>query len=358
MNYKISDMISFVRKHNFSQLINRVKKELYLRTTYLNYTPFHIGIYATDRCNLNCRMCLRTATNKEFDYCHQISDDMTLNTFQRIIDRFPRATSVNIAGLGEPFLNPNIFDMIKYANQNNMGVSIITNGILIGDKIKDIIDSSLDSISISINANDSYKYKKVTGSHFFDIVLENVRKLVEMRNKKNTKLSIRISYVCTKSNYKHIPEMIKLAEQLRVDYLDFQNLIPTRREGFTENQCLFDDDYEIVELLSNLPKPNSNLIIALPKLLQRKIKKRLCTSYFTSIRVDANGNVSGCGRVITPNQEYGNIFTDKDVWNLPHFQEMRRMFINHSIPLLDCCRTCVENSSHIAKILCNNTLRW
>lgn len=352
-------MALILRDHSRFQLWNSLKYVLSLslskRKEYLNYYPISLTIYVTDRCTLKCNMCIHHSPNmpKNFQYYHDPCD-MSFDTFKKIIDKFKYANNLDLIGVGEPFLNDDIFDMIKEGNMHKMRVSSVTNGTILHDKIEDIIKSPLDSLSISLDAHNANAYYKMRGGSkkTFDTVLENINTLVEKRNKNKCKLELRLSYICTKTNYKYMPDMVKLADDLGVDALDFQNLIPNPMQGFTEDQCLYEDDHDVIDVIQSVDKPKSELVVYMPKLLQRTVTDRLCESYFRNIYIDGKGNVCGCGRVETPNQEYGNVFKEKDVWNNNYFRQMRMIYLNNSIALPDRCRTCVNNSKYKQIVLC------
>lgn len=337
------NLIKRLKSHSYSQIMNRLRQILRKRNVYLKYAPVHLTLQPSGRCNLNCPMCFRNTTAN--------SQDLSLEDFKKIIDRFPQANGVCFAGLGEPLLNPALFEMIRYAKEEKMQTIVVTNGLLLGKRIDQIMDSPLDSIAISVNASNQSDYLRICGlmpaeSTIYEKMLSGVKRLVEERNRLKKQLAIRVSYVISKSNYHDVPEMINLSERLGVDFVDFHNLIPSETEGFTENRAIFEDDTEIIKFLSSSVKPGSNLIVDLPIPLSRDMPERRCNWYFTGLRIDVNGNVSGCGKAITPNPKYGNVFKDADVWNTPHFQDTRRMFIDENIPFLNCCRYCIENSSY------------
>lgn len=368
MNYKWINMIDVNRlkvyphrfyRYTLPQLWNSTVyklNKLNRKKERVKYNPITLGLLTTDRCNLRCNMCIQHSLNRTFNYpyYHQPCEDLSFNIFKKIVDKFRHSRQIFLSGVGEPFLNKDIFDMIKYGNMCNKKVIVTTNGTILHDKIDRIILSPLSSIEISLDAHNASAYYKMRGAskRIFDTVLENIIGLVENRN--NSGLNIGLSYVCTKSNYKYIPDMVKLAEDLGVDELGFQNLIPSNMQGFTADQCLYEDDNDVCEVILSVDEPKSKLVVYMPILLQRTVTERLCKSHFNSLFVDAKGNVSGCARVMTPKEEYGNVFKEQDVWNDSYFRRMRRMFLDESIPLLDCCKTCVNNSKHKQILLCKS----
>ncbi len=327
------------------QLLNCFRAKYSNKKPILRYQPTTLQFLVSDRCTLNCNMCIRTQNNSP--YKHKLLQDLTLETFKKVINRFPKAVRVNLVGLGEPFLAPDIFKIIKYSRSNRMKVSSISNGTILGDKIDAIFDSGLNRLSISLNTNDRDEFAAITNTRpeIFDSVVENVKELVKARRNKNS-LELRSSFICTKSNYRKIPEMIEFVRDLGIEFLDLINLIPQENDDYSIDECLFVEDNEVVTFLNNLSRKSySPLKVNFPTLISRNPAnaKRKCHWYFNSIRIDSQGNVSSCGRVITPKPEYGNIFEDNDVWNNPHFQTMRKMFLNSDGDLLNCCQYCVES---------------
>lgn len=343
-----------LHQHTISQTWNTIRYATSRKSTYLKYAPITLTIYPTDRCTLACNMCVDHSPNrpKNRPYLHEPCEDMTFNKFKSIVDRFKLAVFLDLIGVGEPFLNKDIFKMIDYgAKVRKMHVGTVSNGTVLNDKIDQIINSPLHAISISLNGYNAQEYYKMSGAskQAFNTVLMNISELVEKRNNDRRNLEIKMSCICTKKNYKYIPNMVKLADELGVDVLDFHNLIHSEIPGFTKDQCLHESDEDVIEVISSVDAPKSGLIVNMPKLLQLT-PHRLCNWYFEDIRVDSNGNVGSCGKVIAANKLYGN-YLDTDVWNNNHFRSMRQMFLDESIPLLDCCKTCTCNSKYKSVVL-------
>lgn len=332
-----------------AQVYNKIKSLIHMKS-YVDYQPNKLTFYISDRCTLRCEMCLQHSKNEinteYLRYRHESLQDMSFETFKKILDRFDRSTNVSLAGVGEPLLNNNFFKMVNYAHLNNKLVSTITNGTVLRGKLDMLIDSPLDQISISLNAYNSHDYANIMGCKpkLFDIVVENISNLVRIKKIAKKNITLRVSYICTKLNYKNIPNMIEFASSIGIDEIDFLNLIPTGCHRFTKNECLYDNDLDVIDLIKGLPSYNANLKINKPKLIKRIIKKRSCRWYFENLSVDANGNVGSCGAIIAPRSSFGNALNDVDVWNNNHFVNMRKMFLDKSCPLKGCCKYCVNIS--------------
>ena len=250
------------------------------------------------------------------------------------------AISVFLTG-GEPFLHPDIFPMIEFANLRHMQVTVSTNGSVLGDKIEQIIASPLSSMNVSLNATNSNEYEQMNGSpkHEFYTVLDNITNLVMKRINRPRPLKLKLSCVCMKMNYKRIPEMIQLAVDLKVDEMLFHNLIPFDLPNFPREQVLYDDDADVYELMKSVEP--SAVIISLPRLYKKKITERYCTMPFTTLPIMSDGEVNVCCQNIDTSSQCGNVLHDQ-VWNDLYFQQMRKILIDLTEPLPELCKVCPE----------------
>lgn len=333
--------ISLLKNHTFPQIWNTAKFEMSklrgFNATYLKYEPFRLILFITFKCNLSCSWCALRSPNLPSEILK--TDEMQMDAFKYVVNKFDHALWLELSG-GEPFLHSHIFEMIDYAHEHKMKICIPTNGIVMHEMLDRVVCSPLSLLNISLNACNSDEFARHGGSEqVYNRLLEDIPKLVKIRNRCNKDLEIIISYVCTKANYKSIPKMAELAEDLGVDGITFRNLIPYGIPGFLQDQCLYVDDSEVVEVIKSVPSPKSNLEVVMPRLYKREYPDRRCDGPFRILTIDAKGDISPCC-LIPPRRSYGNVFTDKDVWNNSAFQRTRELFTNQSLSLPDFCKTC------------------
>lgn len=335
----IKEKIQFIKGHTSPQILDAIKYKISKHDkTSLRYGPRRLVFLITSKCTLRCNMCPYKSPCKP-DNSFKF-DDLYINDFKRIVDIFSHAINLELSG-GEPFLHKDIFDMIKYGYRKKMIITIFTNGTIIHDKIDQIINSGVSTLVISLDACSSEGYKKMRGGSkkVFERVLESIADLVEKRDKTNKNIKLRIGYICTKENYNDMPGMVRLAEDLGVDEVYFDNLIPYGIPGFLENQCLYDVDHEVLEVIKSIDLSKPKLKVYMPRFYKDEITERPCKMPFTTLTMDGNGNVSTCC-MIAPHRRYGNVFQDNDVWNNSSFQRIRKILLDKSLPLPKFCKTC------------------
>lgn len=352
MNFKIYQkkiISAFYKKFNFGQLYNRFKYEINAsnRKEFCSNDPIWIQLYVTSRCNFRCNFCTNHSSliggKVDIGY-HDLYKDMTYSMFKTVVERFKKATSCTFCGVGEPFLNKDLIEMIKYAKEKRMVTEVVTNGSMLNRLlINEILEIGLDRINISINESDKKRHQLITNTKvsIFDEIIKNVSYLVENKKANNSNLEIKISRVLGKSTLSYAEDFIKLGIKMGIDKIIFHNFILSADSEFGKNEYLFEND-ENLNFIENLKNKYRKIInIDFPILIKNNFSNK-CPWYWKNISVDSNGNVSGCGRFITPRNDYGNIESDV-LWNNKHFSEMRNKFIDNK--MLECCKSCIENSS-------------
>src|SRR5215467_6743076 len=108
--------------------------------------PPTVVIANTHACNHFCRMCIREAV--KFD-----GPNMEVRLFRRIIDEGASYFRyISLDGPGETIMNPDAFDLIRYAKSKGIRMVFSTNAMLMNESVAEsILDSGLDHIIFSLN---------------------------------------------------------------------------------------------------------------------------------------------------------------------------------------------------------------
>jgi len=334
-------------KRTWGQFWNQIKFKYSPKKEVLSYAPLTISVCTTDRCNLQCNMCLtHSALFDNTKNRHVPCEDMSIELFKNVLDKYKDASSVLLIGTGEPILNKDFFAMVEYSKHRKMEVFAVSNGTLIKGHIDEIVNSSLDEISISLNGYDADEFHRLTGEkkEHYKTICENIRLLVKRRCELKSNLKICISMIIDKINYKKLPEMFQVSEELGIDTANFLNFLPVFEiEDFSpDSRCLFEDDTAVADFFKNLQLPKS-VTVNLQPLLKRKVEERMCKAFFTTLRVDGDGNIGSCGRMLLNMEGHGKAL-DGDAWNNEYLRSMRHKYINYDVPLPQSCMVCTNNA--------------
>src|SRR3954463_14986547 len=132
--------------------------------------PVCLYLETTNRCNLLCTTCPRTFEALE------PPGDMSWELFTRIVDQFPNIARVVLHGVGEPMMVRGLPRMIRYLKDRGTYVLFNTNGTLLSAKKgRELIDSGLDELRVSLDAAEPKAFELVRGRDMFHRILRNVR---------------------------------------------------------------------------------------------------------------------------------------------------------------------------------------
>ncbi len=182
--------------------------------------PRGIQVEVTNRCNLDCVMCIRrTWRGVEFR-------DIDPNIYRRLVDESAgRLERLALYGFGEPLANPRIVEMARYARERlgDTFIHLVTNGTLFSGRVARELLSTLDQVAFSI---DSFKAARLAtirrGASSYD-VMANLEAAARMEGRR---AQVGVAVVVMKANYRELPEMVREAGEMGVDFMVFSHLVP------------------------------------------------------------------------------------------------------------------------------------
>jgi len=127
---------------------------------------------------------------------------MDMDLYRNVIDQAVDGGSgaISIGSRGEPFLHPNIGEMLRYASEKKhfFDLKINTNATKLSEEqCHSILSSDVNLVALSIDAHEKAVYEDIRVRGKFDEVVENVRRLRKIRDTQypNSNLEIRVSGV-------------------------------------------------------------------------------------------------------------------------------------------------------------------
>lgn len=296
--------------------------------------PHTVMIDIEDNCDLNCIMCYfhsplleKTGEFQSLDY----------DTYKDILKDLKSmgTRKISICGKGEPFLHPEISDIIDFTKQLRFYLNIFTNGIHIPKNFLSEI-FRLDQITFSLHAGDRETYYKVhpqAGEGCFEDVRYALRQIREYkhRNKRITPW-VKIINVIFNLNYRKIDEMFALAEEFGADEILFKPAQLTLKQDVLKMDC-----NQIDYLTQALRKRQNSKIrnnigsylatimpyASINKVRMDKPLRKVCYVPWYQSTVLSNGDVVACpyNQVVLGNINKDNFRT---IWFSPEYNNFRK----------------------------------
>ena len=183
--------------------------------------PVCVYLEVTNRCNLLCETCPRTFEALE------PPADMSWELFTSIVDQLPGLVRAVLHGVGEPMLVKNLPRMIRYLKERGVYVLFNTNGTLLAPrKRREIIDTGLDELRVSLDAAEAKGFLEVRGKNFFDRVVRNVGEFTALQKEIGV-ATPRVSLWLTglKETIDQLPDFVRLAARIGVREVYLQRLV-------------------------------------------------------------------------------------------------------------------------------------
>ncbi|QBD74970.1 radical SAM protein [Ktedonosporobacter rubrisoli] len=197
--------------------------------------PRSIYIEPTSRCNELCQQCPRTLLSREEDR------DLTFAEFRYIVDQFPQLERVVLHGLGEPLLNKEIAQMVRYLKERGAYVLFNSNGIaLTRQKGQELIEAGLDEYRLSMDGASRETYAHVRGVDAFEKIWRNVGAFVELqKEQRRDKPAVSLWFTAMRENLHELPQLIELAHTHGIREVYMQRLVYFNKGLAAAQQSLF-----------------------------------------------------------------------------------------------------------------------
>jgi len=206
----IKDEYSPYKLIHHPEIINRLKNKDFLY-------PIQVHLIPTNFCNQKCKFCAYRITGNESNQHFNEKDYIPTDKILSLLDCLYKCNikAIQYTGGGEPLCHPNINEIFQKTIDNNMDLALVTNGILLNDKLIEILNKS-KWIRISVDAYSKETYCKLKNAPEFhyDKMIENIKKLI--KNKSNDTI-IGIGFVVCQENYKEIYDAVKMFKDIGVD---------------------------------------------------------------------------------------------------------------------------------------------
>ena len=301
--------LTFLRLWNYCKSLLSYRLSLLKKQPVIWSGPFSLSFETASVCNLKCPECAAgaefTRRNNQLLSTVFVSDKLNLHE--------KSAFYCNLYFQGEPFLNPEIFDMIKSAVSANYYTVISTNGhFLKEEQCRQIVDSGLHRIILSLDGADQKSYQSYRVGGSFNVVTKGIQRLATMKKRRGSRFPYMvIQFLVNKSNEHQLKLMRTLSKQLGADELVFKSMQIYSNEGFSE-------------LLPG-KKPFSRY----ENTARLRKKARTCFRLWSHMVYTSDGEAVVCCYDKVPEHPLGGLEENSmDIWQSEALQHFRKRILN------------------------------
>lgn len=325
--------LNFIKKIKFKKITNFFKIYFsYLLSVSLKRAikfgnPYSISIEPTTNCNLKCTQC--PVGRQELTRPKGFISD---KNFKIVIDQiYPYLLNLFIYFQGEPFLNTDLFKLISYANYKNIFTVTSTNGHYLNkENCRNIVNSKLDKIIISLDGTNQSSYEKYRKNGNFEKVVEGINNLTETKLKLNSKTPlIEVQFLVLKTNENEIKDFKNLCKHLKVNKVSLKSA----------QIYNFQNDNEFIPN----SKKYSRYIKGKGSWKIKKRKQNKCWRLWNSAVITWNGEVLPCCFDKDAKYSFGNIFDENfsQINKNKNFYLFANKLLNNR-KSIDICNNCSE----------------
>jgi radical SAM protein with 4Fe4S-binding SPASM domain len=262
---------------------------------------------------------------------------MSLEVVEQIASKLQELSGIMLylEGTGEPFIHPQIMDIIRRLKRAGFDLTIFTNGTLLNaGLVAELIEARVSVVRFSLWAGAESTFERdYPGSdkkHFHRIT-ESLQHFQRLRRQTGAaRPKVNIFFVVNKLNKDEIPTVVELADQYRCDGISFGRFISFGKETDT----ISFNRQERVGLMEDLKQYKAVLNKkSLAHTLARDIKQLAagpetwfhspCLVCWFHLQILVNGDVVPCCR---SSYRLGNIAEQSltEIWDGPAINEFRR----------------------------------
>ncbi len=290
--------------------------------------PWGISLETSSVCNLRCPQC-PVGLGEIYRENTFISITIVDKILQELNDSLIHA---NLYFQGEPYLNPDLFEIIKRFKQHHVFTTVSTNGQVMDEETaKKTVLSGVDRLIVSMDGNTQDTYEKYRKGGNLEKALSTIR-LIRVWKKKLRKRKPKIISQCLimKHNEDKLTEIAKLAKNAGADNVSLKSMQLTD----------FHSGDEI--LPKNQKYARYNKISESEYTFKKDVPNR-CRRLWHSVVITSDGGVVPCCFDKKAQHVMGSLPDSPfgEIWKNDQYQGFRQKVLQKRQEI-DICRNCCE----------------
>lgn len=294
--------------------------------------PIHMNIGFTNYCNHKCPWCYINWTQAGRSKERSGAEGgmiKAINADDRLIEAVEEATklglkAVTIVGDGEPTLHKKFTSYLPRLKAAGLDIGIFSN---FSYRNKDVETALLENcffVRGSLDAASPKVHEKSHGSTDFDLVISNLKRLIERRGSESYPI-IGVQYVVNQWNYMELPYAAKFYRDIGVDYFTikpaYKNVLnPAHEENELSSKQVMDYLLEAMSFKTETYQVYAKIPQFRETLDHETNGGRYYSKCFAtplSPYLDEDGNLEMCGNLKGRGFTMGNIYENsfEEIWN-------------------------------------------
>jgi len=131
--------------------------------------------------------------------------------FQRLVrESGSTGEHMMLIGLGEPLLDPKIFDRIEFCDKHGVATLLSTNGVLLeGANAEKLLNSSLEHVTFSFDGSTAESFEYYRKGAKFQRVRDNFVAFARRKHETGAKIQIVVQMIRLEKNWDEVDEFIR-----------------------------------------------------------------------------------------------------------------------------------------------------
>ena len=324
------------------------------------YSPRFAQIEPVGQCNLRCQMCPIQYRRDGPPWTPPAF--MPYRTFVQLINQMPQLQDLHLQGLGEPFLHPQLFEMIGYAARRGIRVTTNSNVTVLRPHLAErCVNSGLRTLYASVDAATARTYESIRVGARWSTLWSNLDTLLSTRARlERAEPRLVLVMVLMRRTLSELPGLVRLAARHGLDEVFVQHLchdfgestLPRQYEPmkrFVQAETLLHEDVTRIQAAFAEAREAAhalNVKLRLPHLPPQASPAGVpgagrCSWPWRGPYLSYRGDALPCCMIATPDRfQLGNMAQDgvMAIWGGAAYQEFRERLRSdnpHEI-----CRSC------------------